>query len=95
MQIDYLIRTTGVEAPKKSVAISGTTPRPVAGYDQPTPSDQVDMSLISRMMARSIRTLADQEEVRPERLARFQELPRQNARFDDKTIDRIFRAMQG
>jgi hypothetical protein len=87
-------RTTGTEPPTGRVAITGTAPRPVAGYDAPAPADQADMSMISRIMARTIRELADQEEVRPERVARFQELPRQNARFDDPTTDRIFRAMR-
>jgi hypothetical protein len=31
MQIDFLIRNAGAEAPKGGVAITGTTPRPVAG----------------------------------------------------------------
>jgi hypothetical protein len=91
----FLPRTSGAEALRGSVAIPGTTPYPVAGCDHPAAADQVDMSMISRILARAIRELADQEGVRPERVARFQELPRQNAHFDDPTTDRIFRAMRG
>jgi len=94
MHIDTLSSSTGAEATKKSIAIS-TRSRPVAGYDQPPTADQVDMSMISRIMARNLRELADSDQVRPEKIASFQALPRQTARFDDQSIDRIFRAMQG
>jgi hypothetical protein len=95
MHIDTLFSNAGAEATKNSVAISSTRPRPVAGYDQPPAADQVDMSMISRIMARNLRELADSDQVRPEKIAAFQALPRQTARFDDQAIDRIFRAMQG
>ncbi len=93
MHIDTLSSNSAAQAAKHTVAITSTNHRPVAGYDQPPAADQVDMSLISRIMSRAIRELADKEEVRPEVLAHFQNLPRQTARFDDQTIDRIFRSM--
>ena len=46
-------------------------------------------------MARSIRMLAENDGVRPDVIAKHQPLARQNARFDDPTIDRIFCRMLG
>ena len=53
------------------------------------------MSMIGRLLARSIRALADSEEVRPSVLEQHRDLPSQNTRFDNGTIDRIFRRMRG
>ena len=96
MNIDKLAESTGPQAGQKAVAIGATTRHPpVAEGDLPTGSDHVDMSMIGRLMARSVRALADSEEVRPEVLDLHRGIPRQNARFDNSTIDRIFRRMRG
>ena len=95
MNIDKFSESTGSQAAQKSVGISAIRQRPVVERDSAAVGDQVDMSMIGRLMARSIRTLADSEAVRPDVIAKHQQLPRQNARFDDNAINRIFSRMQG
>ena len=94
MNIDKLNESTGSQAAQKAVGISAIRRPPVVEHDAAS-GDQVDMSMIGRLMARSLRTLADSDGVRPEVLAKHQLLPRQNARFDDNTINRILGRMQG
>ena len=95
MNIDKIRENTSAQAAQKTVGIRAIRPQPVAENDAPVVGDQVDMSMISRLMARSIRTLAENDGVRPEVVAKHQPLTRQNARFDDQTIDRIFCRMLG
>lgn len=95
MNIDKLHEHASLQAAQKTVGIRAIRPQPVAENDAPAASDQVDMSMIGRLMARSIRTLAESDDVRPEVIAKHQPLARQNARFDDQTIDRIFCRMLG
>ena len=93
MNIDKLNESIGSQGAQKTVGIS-TIRRPSVVECDSTPSgDQIDMSMIGRLMERSVRSLADSEAIRPEILAKFQQIPRQNARFSDSTIDRIFRRM--
>ena len=95
MNIDKISESTGPQSGQK-IGTVGTTPRPsVAESNAAANSDQVDMSMIGRLLARSIRDLADSEEVRPSVLEQHRDLPRQNTRFDNSTIDRIFRRMHG
>ena len=95
MNIDKLSESAGPQTSPKIGAI-GATPRPsVAESSAAANSDQVDMSMIGRLLARSIRALADSEEVRPSVLEQHRDLPSQNTRFDNGTIDRIFRRMRG
>lgn len=94
MNIDKLAESNGPQAGQKAVAINAIRHPPVAERNLSPGGDQVDMSMIGRLMARSIRALADSDEVRPEVLNQHRELPRQNARFDNSTIDRIFRRMR-
>ncbi len=95
MNIDNLSEGLRSQAARKAVGIDTISRRPVVERDPVTSGDQVDMSMIGKLMARSVRMLADSEGVRPEVLAKHQQLPKQNARFDDKTLDRIFYRMQG
>ena len=96
MNIDKLSENAETRASQKAVAVNATPRPPVAEPDRAdAASDQVDMSMIGRLMARSVRALADSEDVRPEVLEKHQHLPRQNVSFDNGTIDRILRRMQG
>ena len=94
MNIDKLVENTGPQAAQKNVAINAIRRPSVAECDAAPNGDQVDMSMIGRLMARSVRALADSEDVRPEVLERHKELPKQTARFDDRTIEQIFRRMR-
>ena len=93
MNIDKLAEHAGAADTTKIAAIGSPRLAPVAESDKPVSSDQIDMSMIGKLMARSLRALADNEEIRPEVLNLHQQLPRQTARFDDSTIDHIFRRM--
>ena len=95
MNIDKFAASSRSQAGQPAVAINATRQPPVAESNPASNSDQVDMSMIGRLMARSVRALADDEEVRPEVLDQHRNLPRQNARFDNSTIDRIFSRLQG
>ena len=94
MNIDKLNENTGSLGTHKTVGISAIRRQTVVERDSAS-GDQVDMSMIGQLMARSLRVLADSDAVRPEVLAKHQPLPRQNGRFDDQAIDRIFCRMQG
>ena len=94
MNIDKLREESAAQAAQRAVGISAIRRQPVVESDSSVAGDQVDMSMIGRLMARSIRMLADSEEVRPEVIAKYQQLPRQNVRFDDNTLDRLFSRMR-
>ncbi len=94
MNIDKLNERSETQAAQKTVGLRPLAGQPVVKRDLDVVCDQVDMSMISRFMARSIRVLADSDTVRPEVIAKHQQLPRQNVRFDDHTIDRLFGRMQ-
>ena len=95
MNIDKLSESSAPQAGQQAGAIGTLRQPPVAENDRTPGSDQVDMSMIGRLMARSVRALADSEDVRPGVLAKHQDLPRQDVRFDNTTIDRIFSRMSG
>ena len=95
MNIDNLNESTGTQAGQKTGGIGTIRRLPVVKNDSTASGDQVDMSMIGKLIARSVRALADSEDLRPEVLAQHKDLPRQNARFDNSTIDRIFRRMRG
>ncbi len=94
MNIDKLGESAGPQAGPKTDAIDATRRPPVAESNPLQAQDHTDMSMIGRLMARNIRALADSEDVRPEVLAQHQETTRQNTRFDNNIIDRIFRRMR-
>ena len=96
MNIDKFSDITASQAAQKAVAVRAIRQQQAVAESDFTASasDQVDMSMIGHLMARSVRMLADSEGVRPEVIAKHQMLAKQNARFDDHTIDRIFARMQ-
>ena len=94
MNIDKLNDRLAPQATHNTVGIHAIRQRPVVESDAVTAGDQVDMSMISRLMARSLRVLADSDQVRPEVLAKHQQLPQLNVRFDNQTVDRIYGRMQ-
>ena len=93
MNIDKLNERLATQAAQKTVGINAIRQRPVAESDAVSSGDQVDMSMIGHLMARSLRMLADSDQVRPEVIAKHQQLPQQNVRFDHHTIDRIYGRM--
>ena len=94
MNIDQLGQSSAPQPSHKTTAAEATRQAPVAQHDLAPTSDQVDMSMISRLMARNLRAVADGEEIRPEKLEQFQGISRQPAQYDNATIDRILRRMQ-
>ena len=95
MNINQLGENSPAQAAPKAVASGANHLAPVAKHDLAPRSDQTDMSMIGHLMARSVRALADSDQVRPDVLAQNKGLPQLNADFDNRTIDQILLRMQG
>lgn len=66
-----------------------------AGAKSASRSDRVDMSVISKVMAKSIRDLADDLEPRQEILDAYRGFVDRDADLSDKAIDRIMDRIAG
>ena len=94
MNIDKLGEGSAPQPNQKATAAGATRSAPVAEYAHAPERDQVDMSMIGRLMARNLRALADDEDIRPAKIDLHKSVPRQPAQYDNATIDRILRRMQ-
>lgn len=94
MNIEELSRNTSVAAARKQAPV-GTSSDAGAARDTAQLRDSVDMSMIGRIMAKSVKNLADSEQPRAAKIEQFSHFVEQSVRFPNNAIDKVISRMAG
>jgi hypothetical protein len=95
MNLDKLSGIREAPQVQNATPVGRSNPQPVVNVDDEQPVDNIDMSMIGRIMSRSIKDLANDDLQRPEKALQFKDLAERPARFTDSIIDKIFKRMAG